>query len=288
MTPTLSVLLPLKDEAATLDRQLNALLPQLAQGDEVVCLVNGSTDATAYCIHKRNDPRIKLTIAKDPLGVCAAYDWCHGHATGDWCLGASGNDELQPGAIARWRAAAAMLPCTRVMFGDIVNWPRLDWAPRVEYIPPADFPKVWERCSGHRTHGAAAFIRRDSWGVGYLPQLEWMADWYQTLLISMREGAVYLRYPVSKVNFVANSFSARHNNDQAYNHVTLQMRAHWSLAQNDSIRPLGDAFHKLTGWLNLREPRRPPPGIPRQLGRCPGRIVVTKPEQDGKNANPSP
>ena len=271
--PSLSILLPCKNEEGTMLRQIRAVVSQLRRGDQVVYLDDGSSDFTRRLMEMACRPDDVILSNAKSVGVCNAYNQCAKAATGDWILGTSGNDLVQPGVIAAWRRAAATWPEARLAFGNIEGWRPLEWRERYGFVAPHEWPAVWQRCQGFRTHGAAAFIRRDAWGDGYLPDLEWMADWYQTFVVALRWGSIHLPIVCSKVFFGGESFSAQHSDDDKYNKAMRCMNAHWLESKNDDVRVLGDAFHQMTGWLNLRDPRPAPPRHPGPTGRLPGKLV---------------
>src|SRR5947208_2576204 len=101
MIPSLSILLPCHNEEKLLPRQLAAILSQLAPNDELVFLDDGSTDGTcAIMAPYRKMDNFQVLSHNDAMGVNAAYNFCASKATKEWCLGCSGNDEVQQGAIA--------------------------------------------------------------------------------------------------------------------------------------------------------------------------------------------
>lgn len=267
--PTLSILLPVRNDGPTLARQLDAIVPQLRDVDQLVFLDDGSTDDSLEILKAKRHSNTTIIRRYAPSGVCEAYNQCAAHARGTWVLGCSGNDEVQPGTIAEWHAAAIRWPHARVMFGHICDWPKLPFRTSTDFVAPDELPELFRVHRGLNTHGAAAFLRRDSWGRGYIHELAWMADWYQTMMLAFQYGFVQLDHICSRVTFGGDSFSAGHADDAKFNRVIDAMRKEWERPDNDHIRELGTLFDRYTGWLANRHSRPAPMPAPRPTGRLP-------------------
>lgn len=246
---SISVLLPSLSDGAKLQRQLSAVLPQLEDQDELILLANGSNDETLSVIDRVSDYLVYKVKFDKPLGVCGAYNTCASLATKDWVLGASGNDELRPGALDAFRSAAKVWPEARLMFGDVSGWPKLMWLPCMGFIHANDIPALWYVQSGWRTHGAGAFIRRDTWGCGYHEEMEWMADWFQTFIIGARHGVVYLDKQISKIELGGTSYSAAHADKNRYNAAIGHMRRIVHSEEYADVFVRCMLYDKMTGWL---------------------------------------
>jgi len=248
----LSILLPCKNEAKTLRRQLDAIYGQIRPQDEVVMLDDASTDDTLGIMREFARTKDTVIVHDTSAGVCEAFNACAFDAGNEWILGASGNDCVLPGTVKAFEDAETKFPYARVMFGHIKQWNRQAWRSETGWIPQSSMLPLWTKWAGHRTHGAAAFLRRDSWGDGYLPKLEWMADWFQTLLLAMRHGCVFLDHVCSDVFMGPGQFSSQHGDVGAYNRVIDAMKAEFESVKYGDVRELGRQFHKITGWLNRR------------------------------------
>jgi hypothetical protein len=137
------------------------------------------------------------------------------------------------------------------MFGHIHGADRMKWGEGTSFIEKHQLPIIW-KAEGWKTHGAAVFIRRDVWGKGYVPAIEWMADHVQTLLLAMRWGCVDLMHRISRVNFLPGGFSQAHADDVRYNAAIRATKREVELPEYDDIRASINLFHALTGWLNER------------------------------------
>ncbi|HAL05212.1 MAG TPA: glycosyltransferase family 2 protein, partial [Verrucomicrobiales bacterium] len=69
--PTLSVVLPARNAAATIERATRSILGSTHRELELIIIDDGSTDGTAEVIRQIDDPRLRL-IQQEPGGVCAA------------------------------------------------------------------------------------------------------------------------------------------------------------------------------------------------------------------------
>lgn len=245
--PTLSVLLPTAGDRGRLLVQLDAIVPQLIDGDELILLNDGAdvlTDTIADLFPRANIVRLRTDR---PSGVCKAYNRCAAAATKSWVLGASGNDEVQPGALELWRSAARAWPEARVMFGHIVDWKMKPWLPETGFVHAGWLPAIWLD-QGWQTHGAAAFLRRDCWGKGYIPELGYMADHFQTMLLAYEYGCVYLHANISRVWFHARSFSQAHGNLDIRNGTKAAWMTELARPEYDRVRPAFELFDRITGW----------------------------------------
>lgn len=108
----LSVVVPMLNEAASIDRFLDALMPVLAATGaeaEVICVDDGSTDATVERVLARHaaDPRIRLIAFTRNFGKEAALSAGFDHAAGDAVIAIDADLQQPPDLIApmleRWR-----------------------------------------------------------------------------------------------------------------------------------------------------------------------------------------
>jgi glycosyltransferase involved in cell wall biosynthesis len=195
--PSLSVLLPCRDDAQLLPRQIDAILSQLSPDDELLLLDDGSRDGTLAAMRAAKGPQVVVRSLTEPMGAAAAYNHLARRAGRDWLLAASSHDLLQPGAVAAWRKLPPQWPNCRIIFGPVVPDFPLQWE---------DFPRLfsrddlaclcWQVHGGHHAHRTGAFIRRDSWGRGYGAGCK-LAGWWHGFQIAARHGAGYMPYIVS-------------------------------------------------------------------------------------------
>jgi hypothetical protein len=100
----ISVIIPLYNKAATIDRALASVLEQSHAANEIVVVDDGSHDEGIERISKFNDPRIRL-IQQPNSGVSAARNRGIDAATGDVLAFLDADDHWLPGHL---RAIAAL------------------------------------------------------------------------------------------------------------------------------------------------------------------------------------
>lgn len=102
MTPDLSVVIPVRDAAATLGDQLDALLVQdWDRPWEVVVADNGSTDGTRAIVEQytAGDPRVRLVDASDRPGVAHCRNVGIRAARADAIAMCDADDVVHPGWV---------------------------------------------------------------------------------------------------------------------------------------------------------------------------------------------
>lgn len=107
--PRVSVVIPARDAAATIERQLAALVAQEYAGWwEVVVVNDGSRDATADVVAAwaARDPRVRL-VRGDGRGINAARNRGARSALGDTLCFCDADDEVQPGWVAAMAEGAS-------------------------------------------------------------------------------------------------------------------------------------------------------------------------------------
>ena len=213
-SPSLSVLLPCRNEERLLPRQLAAIIPQLSSRDELLLLDDGSTDRTKKIMQEVIGINVRLISNVKPSGVCAAFNQLGSLARKQWIIGASGNDAVQAGAFDAFRRAAVNWPDCRVIFGSVAPVAMLAWDIVPRLFSRAEMPALWRAHRGHNTNGAGVFIRRDAWGKGYTAG-GYMADWWQAFQIAARYGAGFIPDVISF--FGPPGECALHGDDDAYN-----------------------------------------------------------------------
>lgn len=106
----LSVVIPVRNGAATIAAQLGALAAQGYEGPwEVVVADNGSTDGTAAVVERFRDrlPRLRVVAADGGIGINVGRNAGIRAAQGDLILICDADDVVHPGWIAAHAAALA-------------------------------------------------------------------------------------------------------------------------------------------------------------------------------------
>lgn len=107
-TGLVSVVIPVRDGAATLPRQLDALVAQRTPGDwEVVIADNGSTDSTVRVAQSYADRLpIRVVDVSERIGINAARNGGVRAAAGEFVCLCDADDEVAPGWVHAMRTAA--------------------------------------------------------------------------------------------------------------------------------------------------------------------------------------
>lgn len=114
--PRVSIIVPARDAARTLDRTLASIGAQTLADWEAIVIDNGSRDGTAAIARRYGDgdPRFRLITASEP-GAAAARNAGLAAACGDWVQFLDADDALAPDHLARMLAAADAAPAADVL-----------------------------------------------------------------------------------------------------------------------------------------------------------------------------
>lgn len=94
----ISVIIPLYNKEAIIERSLLSVLSQNYDDFEIVIVNDGSTDSSMEIVRSIQDPRITLIEQKNG-GPSKARNTGVKHAKGEWILFLDADDELLPGAL---------------------------------------------------------------------------------------------------------------------------------------------------------------------------------------------
>lgn len=94
----ISVVIPLYNKEAIVERSVGSVLSQSFRDFEVVVVDDGSTDRSAEIVRDINDPRIRL-VSQENGGPSKARNTGVREAKGEWILFLDADDELLPGAL---------------------------------------------------------------------------------------------------------------------------------------------------------------------------------------------
>jgi len=100
-SPEISVLLPVRDGEATLRDALDSTLASVGPGFEVICVDDGSRDATASVLagYARRDPRVRV-LSRPARGIAAALNDALAAARGRLVARMDADDEMHPERLA--------------------------------------------------------------------------------------------------------------------------------------------------------------------------------------------
>ena len=106
--PAVSVVLPIRDAATTLDAALESVLVSRDVNFELICIDDGSTDSTPLVLarHARRDPRV-VVLTQPALGIVRALNRGLIAARAPLVARMDADDEIHPERLARQAAALA-------------------------------------------------------------------------------------------------------------------------------------------------------------------------------------
>lgn len=176
--PTVSVIVPCRDGAATLPATLRSLRRQTFKGWEAVVVDDGSVDQTAAVARRwaGRDRRIRL-VQETGRGVGAARNAGLAAARGEWVLFLDCDDWLARGALAHLLSLARRRPNAGVVKGRAI---KVDPDGRRRALPAFDLSEPFAAlCCEGRIAIHTAIVRRDLVERigGFDPALKTSEDW---------------------------------------------------------------------------------------------------------------
>jgi len=98
--PLVSVVLPVRDAAATVERAARSILDSTLRELELIVIDDGSADDSAEVVRQISDPRLRL-IRHDALGVCAAANRGAAEAAAPVIARMDADDDSHPARLER-------------------------------------------------------------------------------------------------------------------------------------------------------------------------------------------
>lgn len=105
----ISVIIPLYNKEAIIERSLRSVLSQDYDDFEVVIVDDGSTDRSADIVRSIKDDRIRL-YSQENGGPSKARNTGVRYAKGEWIVFLDADDEFLPGALSRFAQMIAVNP----------------------------------------------------------------------------------------------------------------------------------------------------------------------------------
>lgn len=100
----LSVIIPTKDRAETLQHCLKTVVAQTNPNLEILISDNFSGPDVKAVVDSFDDPRIRYIRTPSPLGMAENYEYAIENASGDWIAIIGDDDGLLPGAVDKFFA----------------------------------------------------------------------------------------------------------------------------------------------------------------------------------------
>lgn len=118
-TPQISVIIPLYNKEAIIERSLRSVLSQNYQDFDVVIVNDGSTDRSMEIVRSIQDPRIVL-IEQENGGPSKARNTGVKYAKGEWVIFLDADDELLPNALSHLYALTRVHPEANIIDGSFI------------------------------------------------------------------------------------------------------------------------------------------------------------------------
>lgn len=267
--PQVSVVMAVRDGAATIRRAVRSILDQAHVDLELVVVDDGSTDDTFALLAAMAEPRLVLSRQRAPVGLTLCLNHALTMARAPVIARMDADDEALPNRLAA--QLAALEQGADICFCDCVN--QDEGGRRWTVPPPPALLRAW-RCLFTNDFGAhpAAMMRRsvlDAVG-GYDPRFARGQD-YDLWDRCAAAGATftYVRQPLLVYHVHGASVSSLHSTEQ------------WETARIVSERALGRLFPESSlaerrglRWLMQERTRAEAAEIGEALSLCLGRVAA--------------
>ncbi|MEP6763630.1 MAG: glycosyltransferase family 2 protein [Gemmatimonadaceae bacterium] len=167
MTPRISIIIPLYNREALIDRALHSCLSQSMSDWEAIVVDDASKDHSRAVVERYADPRIKLVSHTVNLGQCVARNTGAAVARADWLLFLDSDDELTDGSleVVMCRTREVSPAVGRLFFA--CRWDNGTTSPDPPFngkqLNYEDFVRWLERMHG-RPVEAISVVRRSAFG----------------------------------------------------------------------------------------------------------------------------
>lgn len=197
LAPRFSVLVPVRDGAATLARALRSALAQTEPPFEILVIDDGSTDESGAIAEAFAPQGVRL-LRLPHGGVAAARNAGAAAARGDWLALLDADDEWLPEKLAEVRAA--LRPETDCLFHAYFLGSGTEAARYAPEGPVADYAALLLANRLRPPATTAACIRRAAWlAAGGCPEgRQWGEDQALWLALAARGRLQYLDRPLAR------------------------------------------------------------------------------------------
>lgn len=175
----ISIIIPVHNNAATLESTLRSVLTQSHGGWEVVVVDDGSTDDSPEVFRRiTGDDNRFLMVRQENAGAGAARNTGLARASGDWVIFLDADDTLSSDHLATFLAAAAATPDAGLLH---CGWRRRRegepwWREHPAQHLPSPFAETARRCP-FAIHSAMTRLEHVHAAGGFDPSLKICEDW---------------------------------------------------------------------------------------------------------------
>ena len=219
VSPTVSVVIPAYNRAASIRGAIESVLRQTWQDFELLIVDDGSTDATRAEAAKVADPRIRLIATPHNMGAAGARNTGVAEARGTWIAFQDSDDEWLPTKLAK-QMARLTAPggsylgayCGLLTLGGLDDRPgdrlRLRYRPDPG-ITPADGDILAPLLNGNMISTQTLVVRRDIFHAlgAFDEDTTPIEDWDFVIRLAQRGPIAFVDEPLVHQRFSANSIT---------------------------------------------------------------------------------
>ena len=221
---TLSVIIPNYNHAALIPQALTAVLEQSCRPSEVIVIDDGSNDNSVEVIESfaRRDPIVRLVCNERNLGIMKSVARGVEVSAGEFLFFHAADDYVLPGFFEKSLSLLEKHPAAGLSFAfhstvdgltGEVSANANDLSQEACYFSPQQLAaKLRNGIPGH-----TALIRRTAFteAGGYLSELRWHCDWFNSLVVAFRHGVCFIPECLSLIRVMPTSYSAEGARDAA-------------------------------------------------------------------------
>jgi hypothetical protein len=220
-----SIILPNRNHGHYLPRALDAFLSQTLKEFEVIVVDDASNDNSLDVVtgYARRDPRVRVLPLKEHHGINHAVNAALQTARGAFVYVAGADDFVTPeflnhGVTQLMKSDEAGLTfCDPTEFYEDSRGARpfpLYLSDRPVFYDPQALVNLFRSNYFHISSNTCIY-RTSSFrdAGGYIAELQWLSDWFVTLVVALRRGACYLPEQLAYLTVRRDSYSAQNLRD---------------------------------------------------------------------------
>jgi hypothetical protein len=220
-----SIILPNRNHAHYLPRAIDALLAQTLKEFDLVVVDDASNDNSLDVIARyvAHDPRVRVLALKEHRGVNHAVNTALESVRGEFVYVAGADDFVVPEFLDRSVAQLRKNREAGLTFSDPAEFHEdergaqpfpLYLSKQAVFFDPQSLVSLFRRSYFHISSNTGIY-RTSSFreAGGYVPELQWLSDWFVALVIALRRGGCYLPEQLAYLTVRPDSYSAQNLRD---------------------------------------------------------------------------